>query len=166
LPPLRLLIYYGLLSGLGFGFYEGIRYQTDSNVAGAIANLKGASQSDEANILGGYYLDNVLRLTSAPFFHAVWTGIAAFFIWFGVRFKAHRVWFFALAIAVPAVYHGLYDGFMSDQIDQPALTILVALLSAALLTVYVGTADHIQKKMEFIVGERTLRPGVALPPKA
>lgn len=165
LPPLRLFIYYGLISGLGFGFYEGINYQTDANTVTALSHLKAnTSAADNVAALATYYLDNVLRLTSAPFFHAVWTGIAAFFIWFGMRFPVHRLGFFVLAIAIPAIYHGLYDGFL--QIGQPAMTILVALLSAALLTVYVGTAENIERRMEFIVGERVAHPSAAAVPKA
>lgn len=159
LPPLRLFIYYGLIAGLGFGFYEGISYQTDANLHSALSNVRAASTDDaKALAFAQYYLENVLRLTSAPFFHAVWTAIAAFSIWFATRFPTHRVAFYALAIAIPAVFHGCYDGFLS--LGQPALTILAALLSAGLLGVFVGSADRIQRNLELDAGERPEhRPG-------
>ena len=152
LPPLRLFIYYGLISGLGFGFYEGINYQTQSNVDTALSAMKATATTDDRDAaLASYYIDNVLRLTSAPFFHAVWTGFAAFNIWFGVRFPAHRIGFFLLAIAVPAVFHGLYDGFLN--LGQPGLTILIGLLSAGLLAIFAGTAERIEHNMDLGVGD-------------
>jgi RsiW-degrading membrane proteinase PrsW (M82 family) len=160
LPPLRLFIYYGLIAGLGFGFYEAMEYQRGMNLDTAIAALNkviaashDAKPTDaEKAVLAGYYVENVLRLTSSPFFHAVWTGIAAFFIWFGMRFRQHRIGFFMLAILLPAAFHGLYDGFISVQ--QPALTVLVAILSAALLGVFIGSAEPLERKMELLAGER------------
>jgi RsiW-degrading membrane proteinase PrsW (M82 family) len=150
LPPLRLFIYYGLLSGLGFGFYEAVKYQEHMNLDAAIAQLGRGSSSAEKQAFAAYYIGNVLRLTSAPFFHAVWTGIAAFFIWFGMRFPAHRVGFIALAMLVPAVLHGAYDGFLAAK--QPALTVLIALLSAGLLGLFVGSAVHLERKVELMGG--------------
>jgi|GEM_PF-1844023 protease PrsW len=161
LPPLRLFIYYGLIAGLGFGFYEAIDYQRHMNLETAMQQLStaiaalshGAKPTDaEKSVLSRYYIENVLRLTSSPFFHAVWSGIAAFFIWFGMRFPAHRIGFFAIAILLPAIFHGLYDGFLA--LNQPALTVLVAILSASLLGVFVGSAQQLERKMELDAGER------------
>ena len=59
---LQTLLFYGLMSGLGFGIYEGVKYQMGRNVLAA-------------NV-GTYYLLNVMRLTTLPFLRAVWTGIA------------------------------------------------------------------------------------------
>jgi len=132
LPALRVFVFYGLISGLGFGIYEGISYQTGTNVA-AVVNT---------GDIGAYYLSNVLRLTSAPFFHAVWTAIAAFLIWFGFRFPKRRLGFFALAILVPAILHGVYDAFVAY---QPMFTLASAIVSIAILSVYVASADDLQR---------------------
>jgi len=173
LPPLRLFIYYALIAGLGFGFHEAIIYQNGQNVTDAIGAIKSAmSATDQTQALNalvqalttaantpdqitalqpliqafqGYYLENVLRLTSAPFFHAVWTGTAAFLIWFGLRFPARRPAFFFLAIAVPATLHGLYDFFSGS---QPLAQVLVGIVSVALLCVYIGYADRLERELE------------------
>ena len=147
LPPLQLFIYYGLISGLGFGLYEGIAYQRHTILDSTVSQLTGASAGERTLALTSYYIANVLRLTSAPFFHAVWTGIAAFLIWFGMRFRRHRLSFFALAIGVPAIFHGLYDGFLA--LHDPAVTVLVALLSAALLGVFVGSAKELEREIGY-----------------
>jgi RsiW-degrading membrane proteinase PrsW (M82 family) len=132
LPPLRAFVFYGLMSGLGFGIYEGITYQTGENVA--------ALQS--SGDIGSYYLSNVLRLTSAPFFHAVWTAIAAFLIWFGFHFPKRRLGFFTLAIALPAILHGLYDAFLNF---EPMFTLAAAVASIAILSVYVASAADLER---------------------
>jgi RsiW-degrading membrane proteinase PrsW (M82 family) len=134
LPPLRTFLLYGLISGLGFGIYEGVNYQTGSN-------LSVAQQGD----VGGYYIENVLRLTAAPFFHAIWTGIAAYFIWFGAQFANRRAGLYVLAICIPAILHGLYDGFLSLQMGT--FTVLVAIISTALLCLYLGAADSIEQRL-------------------
>jgi RsiW-degrading membrane proteinase PrsW (M82 family) len=124
-------VFYGLMSGLGFGIYEGIDYQTGENVRAVV----------DTGDVGSYYLANVLRLTSAPFFHAVWTAIAAFLIWFGFRFPKRRLGFFALAIAVPATLHGIYDAFMDV---MPIATLVASVVSVAILSVYVASADRLE----------------------
>jgi len=123
-----------------------------------MSHLTGGSEGERL-ALTSYYIANVLRLTSAPFFHAVWTGIAAFLIWFGMRFRRHRFSFFVLAITVPAIFHGLYDGFLA--LHHPALTVLVALLSAALLGVFVGSAKDLEREMEGIDAEYAAQPASA-----
>ena len=61
------LVFYGLMSGIGFGVFEGVQYQTTVNAKLAY---------DVA------FFMNVARLTSLPFLHAVWAGIAGYFISF------------------------------------------------------------------------------------
>lgn len=137
---LRTFLVYGLISGLGFGIYEGISYQTHANVAAFNA-------TDD---LGGYYLANMMRLTATPFLHACWTGIAAYFIWFGTKFPARKLGLFALAIAVPAALHGVYDGVGMSGLPQLAWPIAAA--SALLLCVYMGRADGVEQRLAQIIG--------------
>jgi RsiW-degrading membrane proteinase PrsW (M82 family) len=140
LPPLRVFVFYGLISGLAFGIYEGVTYQTGANVE-AVMN---------SGDIGSYYLANVLRLTSAPFFHAVWTAIAAFLIWFGFHFPKRRLGFFALAIAVPAILHGVYDAFIGG---EPLFALGAGIVSIAILSVYVASADDLQRDIAPIAEE-------------
>ncbi len=129
---LRPFLFYGLLSGLGFGISEGIGYQAGPYLAAA-------SKSGD---YGGYYLESVLRLTSLPFFHAVWAGTAAFLIWFGARVPSARSGFLTLAILIPATFHGLYDA-LSDH--SFVLSLLVVGVSIVLLGVYVASADSFER---------------------
>jgi len=58
LPP-QVMLFYGLMSGLGFGIYEGVDYQMGRNFRYASSG-------------GDYYLLNLVRLTTLPFLHAMW----------------------------------------------------------------------------------------------
>jgi len=59
------MVFYGLISGIGFGVFEGVLYQTSINA--------------ELNYNDAFFM-NVARLTSLPFLHAIWAGIAGYFI--------------------------------------------------------------------------------------
>ncbi|HEX3550919.1 MAG TPA: hypothetical protein VHT53_11110 [Candidatus Elarobacter sp.] len=148
---LRPFLFYGLLSGLGFGISEGIGYQAGPYLAAA-------SKSGD---YGGYYLESVLRLTSLPFFHAVWAGTAAFLIWFGARVPSARAGFIVLAIAVPATFHGLYDA-LSDR--SMLLSLVVVGASIVLLGVYVASAGLFERWLGLEVEDP--EPGVLAAPRA
>lgn len=76
LPP-QVMLFYGLMSGLGFGIYEGVDYQMGRNFRYASSG-------------GEYYLLNLVRLTTLPFLHAMWTGIAGYFIGFAGLYPRRR----------------------------------------------------------------------------
>ncbi len=80
LPALRAFMFYGMLSGLGFGIQEGVSY-----VLGPYS-AEFAKDQNVAEFLFGI----LLRLSSLPFFHAMWAGIAAFLIWFAARIPSAR----------------------------------------------------------------------------
>ncbi len=124
---LRAFIFYGLLSGLGFGIAEGVDYQSGPYLAAAV----------KTHDYGGYYLESMLRLTSLPFFHAVWAGTAAFLIWFGARVPSARAAFITLAILIPATYHGVYDALADTHV---VLSLIAVGLSIVMLGIYVASA--------------------------
>ena len=95
-------MFYGLISGLGFGIKEGVGYQLGPY----------AAEAAKTGHFAAFYLESVLRLTSLPFFHAVWTGIAAYLIWFAARLPSARAGLLVLALVIPATYHGLYDALV------------------------------------------------------
>lgn len=88
------VVFYGMMSGLGFGIYEGVTYQQTVNRAQGI---------DTA-----YFL-NVIRLTSLPFLHAIWTGIAGYFIAFAALYPRRRYGLWVVAIGIPAFFHAVYN---------------------------------------------------------
>jgi RsiW-degrading membrane proteinase PrsW (M82 family) len=90
------VVFYGMISGLGFGIYEGVAYQQNINRAQGV---------DTA-----YFL-NIARLTSLPFLHAIWTGISCYFISFSVIFPKKRFALWVIAIGIPAALHAIYNTF-------------------------------------------------------
>jgi RsiW-degrading membrane proteinase PrsW (M82 family) len=92
----RSMVFYGLMSGIAFGVFEGIHYQMKVNV--------------ELDYSNAFFM-NVARLTSLPFLHAIWAGMAGYFLAFAHLYPKYRLSLYFLAIAIPAVIHGLYDVF-------------------------------------------------------
>lgn len=88
------VVFYGMISGLGFGIYEGVNYQQTIN--------------RQQGVDTAYFL-NVARLTSLPFLHAVWTGIASYFIAFAALVPKKRFGLWVIAIIIPAILHGAYN---------------------------------------------------------
>jgi protease PrsW len=141
-PGLRAFVFYGLLSGLGFGINEGISYQSGPYLA----------EAHRTGDYGGYYLESVLRLTSLPFFHAVWAGTAAYLIWFGARVRSARAGFLVLAVLIPATFHGLYDA-LADH--STTLSLIVVGLSIVLLGIYVASAPQFERWLGLGADEAT-----------
>ena len=95
---LQTVLFYGLMSGLGFGIYEGVSYQMGFNLE---------VTGDPAT----YYLLNVMRLTSLPFLHAVWTGMAGYFIGLSVIYPRRKRGLVTAAILIPAFLHASHNTF-------------------------------------------------------
>lgn len=123
------MLFYGLMSGLGFGIYEGVNYQF------------GINQSI-SRTASEYYLLNVLRLTSLPFLHAVWTGIAGHFIGFAYRYPERSRLLWAAAILVPMTLHGTYDAFATT-----GLGVVVAVFSVLALNLYLARSMELDRAL-------------------
>lgn len=126
----RTLVFYGLISGVAFGVYEGVSYQINVN-----SHL---NYSDA-------YFSNILRLTSLPFFHAVLTAIAGFFLSFANIYPKFRRSLYLLAFSIPVVLHGSYDFFVST--GHSLISLCVCLLSVALLTYYLRKCNQLQSRV-------------------
>lgn len=120
------LVYYGLMSGIGFGVLEGVLYQTTLNT--------------ELDYNEAFFM-NIARLTSLPFLHAIWAGIAGYFLSFAFLFPLNRKSLYILAIAIPAFLHGTYDTF-GWNIFGLASTII----SLLLLMFYLKRSNDFQSK--------------------
>ena len=119
------LVFYGMMSGLGFGIYEGVHYQQTIN----------RTQEIDA----AYFL-NVLRLTSLPFLHAIWTGMAGYFIAFAALYPRHQYSLWAVAIGIPALLHAVYNTFGWNVIG-----LATAMLGVVLLMTYLSNCVRIQQ---------------------
>jgi RsiW-degrading membrane proteinase PrsW (M82 family) len=52
---------------------------------------------------------NLIRLTTLSFLHAIWTGIAGYFIGFARLYPERRTGLLMVAIGAPTLLHGCYD---------------------------------------------------------
>lgn len=136
IPP-QAMLFYGLMAGLGFGIYEGVSYQTNQNFRFAI---DAAGYRDSTTFAAEYYLLNLIRLTTLPFLHAIWTGMAGYFIGFAAQFPNRKRGLLIVAIGVPALLHGSYNAFGSA-----ALGLVIALVSVLALNLYLAKSVDFEK---------------------
>lgn len=132
-------VFYGLISGIAFGVFEGVEYQMGPNFQMLLEN----------GVEEGYlysYLSNIARLTSLPFLHAVWCGIASYFVAFAYLYPRYRRSLFLLAILIPATIHGLYD-FLCFNVPISLATIPVVIVGVVLLMVYLSIGRNFHVKL-------------------
>lgn len=122
------IVFYGLMSGIAFGVFEGVQYQVTIN----------AQQSYDIS----FFL-NIARLTSLPFLHACWCGIAGYFLSFAKLYPKYRRGLYTLAICIPATIHGLYDS-MSNYWFTSLILVFAGLM---LLTIYLKQSIDYQSKL-------------------
>jgi RsiW-degrading membrane proteinase PrsW (M82 family) len=133
----RSVLFYGLISGLGFGIYEGLSYQTTHNFRFAV---DAAGPRDQALYAAEYYLLNLIRLTTLPFLHAIWTGTAGYFIGFAAAYPERKRGLLIVALGLPAFLHGSYNAFSGS-----ALGLGVALLSVLALNLYLSKSVDFER---------------------
>lgn len=132
-------VYYGLISGIAFGVFEGVQYQMGPNFQMLLDN----------GIEEGYlysYLSNIARLTSLPFLHAVWCGIASYFVAFAFLYPRYRRSLYLLALLIPATIHGLYD-YLCFNVPVSLVTIPVVIVGVVLLMVYLSIGYNFHSKL-------------------
>lgn len=122
------LLYYGLMSGIAFGVWEGVEYQMGVN----------STLEYDAS-----FFMNIARLTSLPFLHACWCGIAAYFLAFAQLYPKYRRALYVLAISIPALLHGVYDTFSNVWI----LPLFIIFFGLLLLTIYLKQGVNYQSKL-------------------
>jgi len=121
------IVLYGMMSGLGFGIFEGIFYQQYVN----------PNAGEETG-----YLLNILRLTSLPFLHSMWTGLAAYFIG-TARFIDNGRWITTLlGLIVAAILHGTYDFFSGT---WPSVAVCVG--SVVLILIYLFNSQKLESNL-------------------
>ena len=126
IPPVT-MAYYGMICGLGFGIYEGLEYQLHRNRLLADSSVE-------------FWFLNLLRVTSMPVLHAVWTGTAGFFLGLAFYFGRHIPLLCAIGLAVASLLHGLFNTY-GDTLASLGL----ALLSVLILNLYLAKIDQFQQ---------------------
>lgn len=122
------VVYYGLISGIAFGVWEGVEYQMTVNA--------------EQEYTVSFYL-NILRLTSLPFLHACWCGIAGYFLAFANLYPKYRKGLYVLAFTIPALIHGLYDSISG----WPIVSLFMVFIGLMLLMVYLKQGVNYQSRL-------------------
>jgi RsiW-degrading membrane proteinase PrsW (M82 family) len=121
------VVFYGLMSGIGFGVFEGVVYQITVN-----------SKLD----YGASFFMNIARLTCLPFLHSIWAGISAYFLSFSFLYPKNRHSMWVLAILIPSILHGLYD-----TLGWSIPGLLISYLGVTLLVIYLRNAKDFQSKI-------------------
>lgn len=126
----RTMVFYGLMSGIAFGVFEGVQYQVSVN-----------TQMDYTSA----FYSNIARLTSLPFLHAIWCAIAGYFIAFANLYPKYRRSLYFLAFAIPALLHGLYDTFCQT---STLIALIVSFLGVFLLMTYLKRGSDYQHRLK------------------
>ena len=131
----RIWMFLGTLAGLAFGVRESVQY-----TAGYL------SQDNHAGALAvPLILTFAQRVFVDGFQHAVWAGIAAFFIGMGVNYRRRRIPLIAFGILLPSVLHGLND--WSTQLASHWLWIVMEAISLLLFIGYTMSAASIERQV-------------------
>lgn len=100
-------LFIGAVSGLAFGASEAVLYTTQAMPADATAFAQqGASP---AQIAYQAIFEGAWRLLTDPISHAIWAGIAGYFLGLAVRYARGRVVVAVFGLTLVAVLHGIND---------------------------------------------------------
>ena len=131
----RIWMFLGTIAGLAFGVRESVQYT--------------ASYLMQDNHSGALAVPLILTFAQRVFVdgfqHAVWAGIAAFFIGMGVNYRRRRIPLIAFGVLLPAVLHGLND--WSTQLASHWLWIVMEAISMLLFIGYTMSAASIERQV-------------------
>ncbi len=132
----RMSMFLGTVAGLTFGVFEQAFYTSSDIIV--------INQARSANEAVNAALAFAERIFIDGFEHAVWAGIAGFFIGMALNYRRRRVQLIALGVAVPAVLHGLNDFLAGSSVW---LVILVQGASLLLFLGYTMSAASIERQV-------------------
>ena len=132
----RMWMYLGALSGLFFGAYEASKvYVPNAILAIARGSAFGIPEFAERVFVDGLQ-------------HALWAGIAGFFIGLGTNYRRQRIPLWLLGIAVPMMLHGLNDWILTwPSTSAEWGWILIQAFSLFLFLGYTASAAAIEKRV-------------------
>jgi protease PrsW len=134
----RMWMFLGTISGLTFGIIEE-RLYTEMAIA-QVANARAIPQADAG------VLDFAFRVFVDGFEHAVWTGVAAFFIGIAINYPRRRWQLILLGISMVALLHGLNDWSVST-FNSYWPGILIQAISLLLFIGYTLSASSIERQV-------------------
>jgi RsiW-degrading membrane proteinase PrsW (M82 family) len=132
----RMTMFLGTIAGLTFGVAEQAFYTSD--------DIIGINQARSANAAVNDALAFAERIFVDGFQHAVWAGIAGFFIGMALNYPRRRIQLILLGVAVPAVLHALNDFLAGSSVW---LVILVQAASLLLFLGYTMSAASIEQRV-------------------
>jgi RsiW-degrading membrane proteinase PrsW (M82 family) len=134
----RMWMFLGTISGLTFGILEE-RLYTEMAIA-QVANANAVSQADAG------VLDFAFRVFVDGFEHAVWAGVAAFFIGIAINYPRRRWQLILLGVSMVALLHGLNDWSVST-FNSYWPGILIQAISLLLFIGYTMSASSIERQV-------------------
>jgi RsiW-degrading membrane proteinase PrsW (M82 family) len=120
----RMSMFLGTIAGLTFGVAEQAFYTSND-----IIGINQAQSNDQAVNAALAFAE---RIFVDGFQHAVWAGIAGFFIGLALNYPRRRIQLIVLGVAIPAVLHALNDFLAGSSVW------LVILVQAASLLLFLG----------------------------
>ena len=120
----RMAMFLGTIAGLTFGIAEQAFYTSN--------DIVGINQAQSNNEAVNAALAFAERIFVDGFQHAVWAGIAGFFIGLALNYPRRRIPLLLLGVAIPAVLHALNDFLAGDSVW------LVIVVQAASLLLFLG----------------------------
>ena len=128
----------GVISGLAFGVAEAVSYSID------YANARSAGRSTP----GGFLISQFLRMISLPLLHALWAGIAGYFIGLAASFPRKQAAILIVGI-LSMLIHGTYGTF-----PRTWFALGLCVLTLMLFVMYMRSAEKITEGLESQPGPR------------
>jgi protease PrsW len=135
----RMWMFLGTVAGLTFGVREASQYTTI-----AIEHIAAAALHHSANAAVIGALSFAYRVFVDGFQHAIWAGVAAFFIGIAVNYPRRRIPLILFGVTIAAVLHALNDWYLSN-FASPWPWIVLQAFSLLLFLGYTMSAASIQR---------------------
>jgi len=137
----RMWMFLGTVAGLVFGVREASQYTTI-----AIEHIAAAAVHHSANAAVIGALSFAYRVFVDGFQHAIWAGVAAFFIGIAVNYPRRRVPLILFGVTIAAALHALNDWYLSN-FSLPWPWIMLQALSLLLFLGYTMSAASIERRV-------------------
>lgn len=132
----RMWMFLATLSGLFFGVYE----SSTVYVPHALQAVSAGVVFGVPSLLERVFVDGLQ--------HALWAGVAGFFIGLGTNYRRRRYLLWLLGLAIPAVLHGLNDWSLSGVFGTSLWPwILIQAFSVFLFLGYASSAHAIEEEV-------------------